>query len=220
MVEAPTALVKSYLSQSNRNDTRSRLAQADGFVILQGQNQLGGDDLSGKLKLKVEPLPTSLSTQILPPCSSTNFLARVSPSPVPSFLWAYSPPTWRNSSKIVGCSAGGIPIPVSLTEISAPFSVLLAVMLIRPPSGVNFTALERRLRRICLIFRSSPTYSPSRSSTSKSSVIPCLTARSRTNVRALSMAKGRSNLASSSSMRPASTLERSRISLISESRWR
>jgi hypothetical protein len=49
-------------------------------------NQLGGDDLSGKVKLKVEPLPTSLSTQIFPPCSSTNFFAKVNPSPVPSLL--------------------------------------------------------------------------------------------------------------------------------------
>src|SRR5262245_1310813 len=48
--------------------------------------QLAGDDLSGKVKLKVEPLPTSLSTQILPQCSSTNFLAKVRPSPVPSLL--------------------------------------------------------------------------------------------------------------------------------------
>jgi hypothetical protein len=48
--------------------------------------QFGGDDFSGKVKLKVEPLPTSLSTQILPPCSSTNFLAKVNPSPVPSLL--------------------------------------------------------------------------------------------------------------------------------------
>ena len=38
----------------------------------------------------------------------------------------------------------------------------------------------------------------------------------RTKVRALSMAKGRSNVASSNSIRPASTLERSRISLIRE----
>jgi hypothetical protein len=29
--------------------------------------QLGGDDLSGKVKLKVEPLPTMLSTQIFSP---------------------------------------------------------------------------------------------------------------------------------------------------------
>jgi hypothetical protein len=50
--------------------------------------QLGGDDLSGNVKLKVEPLPNSLVTQILPPCSSTNFLASVNPSPVPSTLCA------------------------------------------------------------------------------------------------------------------------------------
>jgi hypothetical protein len=69
------------------NVVNTRISQADGFDrYLHDQNQLGLDDLSGKLKLKVEPLPTSLSTQILPPCSSTNFLAKVSPSPVPSLL--------------------------------------------------------------------------------------------------------------------------------------
>jgi hypothetical protein len=57
------------------------------IVILHDQNQLG-DNLFGKVKLKVEPLPTLLSTQILPPCSSTNFLANVNPSPVPSVLCA------------------------------------------------------------------------------------------------------------------------------------
>jgi hypothetical protein len=54
--------------------------------ILHYQNQL--DALSGRVKLKVEPLPTSLSTQILPPCNSTNFLANVNPRPVPSTLCA------------------------------------------------------------------------------------------------------------------------------------
>ena len=56
-------------------------------------------------------------------------------------------------------------MPVSLTEISTEPSACLALIPIRPPSGVNFTALERRLRRICLILRSSPTKSPRRSST-------------------------------------------------------
>ena len=107
-------------------------------------------------------------------------------------------------------------MPVSLTEISTEPSVCLALIPIRPPSGVNLTALESRLRSICLILRSSPRKSPSRSSTATSSAMPCLVARSRTKVRALSMAKGRSNVASSSSMRPASTLERSRISLMSD----
>jgi hypothetical protein len=55
-------------------------------VTLHDRNQPGSNDLSGKVKLKVEPLPTSLSTQIFPPCSSTNFLAKVNPSPVPSLL--------------------------------------------------------------------------------------------------------------------------------------
>jgi hypothetical protein len=40
----------------------------------------------GSVKVNVEPLPASLSTQIFPPCSSTNFFASVKPSPVPSTL--------------------------------------------------------------------------------------------------------------------------------------
>jgi len=41
---------------------------------------------SGKRKVKVEPAPTSLLTQILPPCSSMNFREMASPSPVPSIF--------------------------------------------------------------------------------------------------------------------------------------
>jgi hypothetical protein len=33
-------------------------------ITLHVQNQLGSDDLSGKIKLKVEPLPTSLSIHV------------------------------------------------------------------------------------------------------------------------------------------------------------
>jgi len=52
---------------------------------------------TGSVKVKVEPTPNSLFTQIRPPCNSTNFRQRVSPSPVPStFLSAV--PTCRNSS--------------------------------------------------------------------------------------------------------------------------
>src|SRR2546425_3417634 len=53
--------------------------------------------VSGNVKVKVEPVPTSLFTQILPPWSSMNFRERASPRPVPSdFLSAA--PTCRNSS--------------------------------------------------------------------------------------------------------------------------
>src|SRR5882724_393306 len=52
---------------------------------------------SGSVKVNVEPAPSWLVTQILPPWSSMNFRERASPSPVPSaFLSAV--PTWRNSS--------------------------------------------------------------------------------------------------------------------------
>ena len=77
-------------------------------------------------------------------------------------------------------------MPVSLTEISTEPSACLALMPIRPPSGVSLPALERRLRSICLIFRSSPTKSPRRSSIVTSRLMPCLVARSRTKVRQMS----------------------------------
>ena len=90
----------------------------------------------------------------------------------------------------------------------------------RPPSGVNLTALDSRLSRICLSLRSSATISPSRGSTSMPSVMPCRCARSRISVIALESADGRSNVDSSSSMRPASTFDRSRMSLMRLSRCR
>src|SRR5438067_13346079 len=40
----------------------------------------------GIVNVNVEPWPGSLSTQMRPPCSSTNFLVSARPSPVPSCL--------------------------------------------------------------------------------------------------------------------------------------
>jgi len=56
--------------QSNVVNTRT--FRSDGLYCYPPRSACN-DALSGKVKLKVEPLPTSLSTQILPPCSSTNF---------------------------------------------------------------------------------------------------------------------------------------------------
>ena len=53
--------------------------------------------LSGSVKVNVEPAPTSLFTQIRPPCRWTNLRERASPSPVPSTLFA-AVPTGRNFS--------------------------------------------------------------------------------------------------------------------------
>src|SRR5215831_19314653 len=53
---------------------------------------------AGIVNVNVEPAPSWLFTQIRPPCSSTNFRHKVSPSPVPSIFFA-AVPTCRNSSK-------------------------------------------------------------------------------------------------------------------------
>src|SRR6185312_117432 len=55
-----------------------------------------------------------------------------------------------------------------------------------PPSGVNFRALERRFKRTCFTFRSSPRIVPRCSSTVRPTVMPRRVARSRTKVSALS----------------------------------
>ena len=52
---------------------------------------------TGSLNVNVEPTPTWLVTQILPPCNSTNFRDWARPSPVPSTFLA-AVPTCRNSS--------------------------------------------------------------------------------------------------------------------------
>jgi hypothetical protein len=49
-----------------------------------GAHALGtGSASTGTVKKNVDPFPGSLSTQIRPPCSSTNFLVMLSPRPVP-----------------------------------------------------------------------------------------------------------------------------------------
>ena len=49
---------------------------------------------------KALPLPSSLSTQIRPSCSSTRFLVIESPNPVPPNFLLIPSSTWRKLSKI------------------------------------------------------------------------------------------------------------------------
>ena len=55
----------------------------------------------------------------------------------------------RNRSNTWGRNAGSIPAPVSMTRTSALWPESLASTSMRPPDGVNFTALVSRLRKIC-----------------------------------------------------------------------
>ena len=64
---------------------------------------------------KVEPLPASLSTQMVPPSSIARFRQSGNPRPVPRYFSCSGFSTWLNSLKMVSWCAGAIPIPVSST---------------------------------------------------------------------------------------------------------
>ena len=130
---------------------------------------------------------------------------------------AVRPPRWK-ASKIRSRSASAIPMPVSVTDTSTSPSVTRAAISTEPPSGVNLTALVRRFSSTCLSFSSSAQTMPMSPAMSRRTEIPCLAARSRTIASPWSIASASDTGPSSSSIRPASTLERSRISLMSSSR--
>ena len=75
------------------------------------------------MKWKVEPAPTSLSTQILPPISSARCLLIVKPRPVPPNLRVVDASAWEKDSKMRSIRSGGMPTPVSETEIRSSWKV-------------------------------------------------------------------------------------------------
>src|SRR6266853_6573140 len=70
----------------------------------------------GISKIKVEPVPSSLSTQIRPPCISMNFLLMLRPRPVPPCSLAMVASLCLNSKNTESSWLGAIPIPVSATR--------------------------------------------------------------------------------------------------------
>ena len=104
---------------------------------------------SGRRTVKVLPTPTSLATEIVPPCRRTSSCTSARPMPLPSMLRPRAPSTrWKRSNRC-GSSAAGMPVPVSRTATSTalPSAVGRMAMAISP-SKVNFSALDRRLRTI------------------------------------------------------------------------
>ena len=67
------------------------------------------------VKWNVLPLPTSLSTQIRPPISSTSRVEMASPRPVPPYRRVVEPSAWAKASKMRCCLSCGMPMPVSDT---------------------------------------------------------------------------------------------------------
>src|SRR4029077_3170074 len=116
------------------------------YLLAHWAASLIGTTLIGMVILKFEPLPTSDSTVMRPPCSSTILREIDSPRPVPPFLRVLVLSTCWNSSKILAWSAAAMPGPVSTTD-SSKRSPTLSARISTPPWSVNFRALPARLSR-------------------------------------------------------------------------
>src|SRR5574340_553360 len=107
------------------------------FLVL--DDQYAGLHCIGRKTRKILPFPGSLSTAILPPCSSTIFETMASPSPTPSGLVV------KKGLKIASSRAGSMPAPRSITSVSAMPSTTRVLTVIAPPSAVVWAALSSRL---------------------------------------------------------------------------
>ena len=92
------------------------------------------------------PWPTpALSAQIPPPCISTILRAMANPSPSPPSDASHSLLPRRNGWKICSRYSGAMPMPVSLTSISASRTLAEERMVIEPPVFVYLIAFSSRL---------------------------------------------------------------------------
>ena len=173
------------------------------------------------MKWKRLPLPSSLSTQIRPPISSTSRDEIVRPSPVPSRCCNPASVCW-NSSKIRSCvlardpGAGVGDRDVHLLRRLGPPRHRSS-----PPGGVNFDRV--RQSRLKIDLANPPLVAVDDVDVGRE-LERDAERRSRTRAPAPSRPRARAPRAArsaptSSSTCPASTLDRSRTSLISESRW-
>src|SRR4029450_1148275 len=117
------------------------------LVVLGDEDALGRHQLdpAGSANVNMLPLPSSLSTQILPPWSSISLFERARPSPVPSTAPPPRSVCWT-PSKIRAWSSAAIPGPVSETETHTSPLIRAELRTTLPPSGVNLTAFESRLK--------------------------------------------------------------------------
>ena len=171
------------------------------------------------MKMKLDPTPGVLSTQILPPIISTRRLLIVSPRPVPPNLRVILVSAWVNGRNSLSISFCDIPMPVSFTEkrkmTPSLISLASVTLTITSPCWVNLTALPARLISTWLSRSGSPI---SWLGTSEAVCIRNSTffswALLPTIVAKLPMTSSRLKFVRSISIFPASIFETSRMSLI------
>ncbi len=163
------------------------------------------------------PTPSVERMRIVPPCSSVSDREMARPSPEPPVLFENWFWTCSNGRPILCIADLGMPMPVSSMVTVTAFDSRRALTRIRPPSFVNFTALDSRFRSTCFIARRSASMlSPGSMSRSIGIFFPSAGIEvSRT---ASSTSGARSMLSRSISSWPASIFDMSRMSLITPSR--
>src|SRR5262245_28923132 len=110
---------------------------------------------TGSSMRKVDPWPTTDSTEMRPPCISIISLAIASPSPVPPLVLVIMFSTWWNLSKMHSRSSSGMPGPVSLT-LTKKLPFFASAEMHTSPASVNFIALPTKLSRTWVRRGSSP----------------------------------------------------------------
>ena len=172
----------------------------------------------------MDPSP-SVDRTVMPPAirlASSRQIAR--PSPVPPKLRVVDTSAWVNGAKMLSAASAAIPTPVSVTwkasRIRPGAAGAVPTSTVTCPAGVNFTALDSRLTRICRNRTGSPStvtgVSGANSAASASLFSSAFGAMMPT---ASSTHATRSKGMISRSSRPDSILDRSRMSSITPRRW-
>ncbi len=179
---------------------------------------------SGSVTVKQLPLPSSDSTEMLPPIKVTKRWTMDSPRPEPPLVLCL---TCTKGSKMRVSLSAGMPMPVSDT-LMINTQVLLwsgtkraSISRLTAPEGVYLSALASKLMRICRTRRGSATTASGQESLMrKCRLRPFSVAMVRNKVSQLLVRSLRLTGSGVSSKRPASTLLKSKISLIkSSSTW-
>ena len=137
------------LSQSSLSSSTTSMFHGGRTISASGASAIS----MSRVRRNSVPSPCFDFTFISPPMASTMYLVMAMPRPVPSVLWTRALSSRAKESKICSINSGDMPMPLSCTQSStltwsSPLGDGSSFRLtrIRPSSGVNFTAFERRFR--------------------------------------------------------------------------
>ena len=187
--------------------------------------------VAGRRMVKVEPAPGWLSTATSPPSRWQKWRVRARPRPVPPYRRVVDASACVNASNRRPSCSGVIPIPVSATRNTSqspappsrsppPWPGSRAAVRVISPRSVNLAALASRLYRAWRTLVRSLRIAPRPSGQSTTSRLPRCRASGAATAATPWTRSATAKSSGNRSIRPASILVRSRMSLISPRRCR